>query len=311
MKFSLMASVFFALVIWNTIHAQNENNLMLRPYLEVAAGTEPGVDEAYSTLGLFTNYPTSFSICDSRLQLYNDICWQHFLKGSNGLSVEGGFSWDARDQSFGGYIGYDWRRRGGHSFDQISVGFQADWCCWAISLNLNNPLLKESIICFNVFDFEGEYRAIFKEFEATYRIVSMNISRSFCTCWPGLSGLEVVIGFEPYILMTDSKNLYGRRQKGSGGKARFLFNICGALNVEASISHDTIFHNRAQIVLGIDLLQLFCAGGASCAGSASYAGSAKGTGGLDSFEGIYYGNHTFRRQKVVASKHRESWKYNW
>lgn len=283
MKYSLILAVFFVITFRIALDAEDDHAFKFTPYFKAATGTELGVDQSYSTLGLVTCYPIQ---CCSQLQLYNDICWHHFLKGENAFSIDTGLEWGDCDYSFGGYLGYDYRRHHGCAFDQISFGLQMEYCCWLVAFNLNTPLRNEATLCFSTFNYSGGFRAILKEFEAAYRIISLTIGRSFCSCLPGT---EIAIGIEPYFLLTESKNLCGRKQKGAGGKARFLFNMCNGLNVEASISHDNIFQSRAQIILEIDLLQLFCQDSTNCC----------------------LLNKTFSRQKIIALKRRESWCHNW
>lgn len=267
----------------------NKKNLASSPYFEMAAGTALGVKQTYFTLGNFTSILlTDLTTSSSRLSFYNDTCWHHFLKGTNGASVESGIIRGNDFRSFGGYIGYDWRRWDGHSFHQISGGFQMKCCPWEVFLNFNCPLQNDITICSAQFEYEGGYNASLIEFDATYRIISVNVARSFCTCLPNIG---VTVGIEPYFLESESKKLCSRNRKSWGGKARLLFNVCCSLNVEASISHDSIFNSRGQIVLGIDLLQLFC----NCSND----------------NNCYNLPNIFRRQRLIAIKHKESWKHNW
>lgn len=255
------------------------------PYLEMTAGTGLGVNQAYSTLGVLTTIPISISIASHPLLFYNDTCWHRLLKGTNAASLEGGFIWKNELRSFCGYIGYDWRRRSGHSFHQISGGFQINCSPWDVNVNLNYPLQSEINCCSAVFNYDAGYMASVNEFNATYRICSVNIAGSFCTCLPNLC---FSVGLEPYFLMSGSKNLSNRIKKGWGGKARVLFNLDTALHIEASISNDKIFNSRAQIVLGIDLLQFFKKSSCCC-----------------------FSFNSFKRQKLIAIKHIDSWQYNW
>lgn len=278
--------LFLTFKFWLAAEIEEEDSSFVgfRPYLEMSAGKEIGVDQSYSTLGVLTCFP--ISSCP-RLQLYNDLCWHHFLKGSNGASVDFGIEYGDDELSYGGYIGYDWRRWRGNSFDQISAGVQMQYCCWEIAVDLNYPLQDKRRICFAHFDWDWGFHATFEEFEATYRILSINFSRLFSTCIPCI---DFGIGVQPYYLISNGKNCICDRQKGGGCKARFLFDLYRAIEVEASISYDSIFRSRAKIVLEIDLFKLFCDNlcNENC----------------DLFR-------IFSRQKVVALKKRESWERNW
>lgn len=265
----------------------HEKNAHVRPYIDLASGTELGVTQAYSSLGLFTCVPTNVSNSSSHLWLYTDVCWHHFLKGTNGASGEGGFLWGNNERFFGAYVGYDWRRWRGNSFDQISAGVQMKCCPWEVCANVNCPLREKAIICCSVFKFDGGFKSTLKEFDAAYGVASITIARYFCTCLPCVN---FAFGIEPYYLWSGNRNICSRDRNGWGGRGKLLFNVCGALNIEVSVSHDNIFESRAQIAVGIDLLQLFC--GCSCDNSC-------------------YLHKAFQRQRVVAVKRKESWKHNW
>lgn len=274
-----------------TFHAKflsldHQKNYLTRPYFELAAGEEIGVNQSYTTLGVITTIPTRIATTNSRLWLYTDSCWYHLIKGTNGASIEGGFVWGNERMAWGGYLGYDSRRWHQNSFNQVAWGLQMMCGCWQVFCNFYCPLQDERIICDTTFDYPGGFRARVKDFDSTYYLSSINITRAFNTCIPCVCG---AFGIEPYYLNTKSKSLCGKSEQAWGGRFRLLLNISEIIKVEASVSHDKIFNSRAQVVLGIDLMQAYRC---SC----------------DPIFPLY---KTFRRQGLVAIKHRESWEHNW
>lgn len=259
---------------------------LARPYVEIAAGTDIGVNQSYSTLGVITTFPTNITNSVSRLWLYTDASWYHLIKGSNGATVEGGFVWGNDYTAFGGYTGYDCRRWHHNSFSQIVGGIQMMRGCWQVFVNLYCPLQDEVVFCSTKFRYSGGFRATLRDFDATYRMASINITRTFNTCIPCVSG---VIGLEPYYMRSGSQHICDKIEQSWGGKLRFLLNISDIFKVEANVSHDKIFNTRAQVVLGIDLLQAF-----NC-----------------SYDPVCPLYHAFKRQTLVPIKHRDSWQYNW
>jgi hypothetical protein len=284
--FRLLILTFFVIVGAFSPLKGNDKLFLSRPYFEIATGNEIGVNQSYATLGVITTIPTRFKSSTPRLWLYGDSNWTHFIKGTNGASVEGGFVWGNEDISWNGYVGYDVRRWHHSSFSQIASGLQMSYGCWQIFYNLYCPLQDDVVFCSTRFKYSGGFKATLKDFDATYRIASINISRSFNTCVPCICG---AMGIEPYYLRSGSKNICNDIEKSWGAKLRFLLNISETIKLEASISHDKIFHTRAQVVLGIDLLQAY-----RCSCESTYP--------------LY---KSFRRQGLVAIKHRESWKRNW
>lgn len=263
----------------------SESPVLVRPYLEFSAGSQPGVNQSYSTLGVMAYLPIYKFSNYSRIGSYTDVCWFHFLKGTNAASIEEGLIWQTNYCCFGAYLGYDWRRWDNHSFNQVSYGLTMTCCNWNLRLNMNYPLEKEHIICYTVCDYEAGYRSIFTKYDATYRTLSLTIARSFCT---NLSCLDFSAAIEPYYISTNSRDQCGHNEKSWGGKIRFLFDLSDMFHAELSISQDKIFNTHSQITIGIDLLKAFS--NCSCA---------------------YPCSSVFQRQKIVPIKRKEWCWQNW
>lgn len=258
---------------------------LFRPYLEISAGSLPGVNESYSTLGVITCLPIYTFCNNSSLLSYTDVCWFHFLKGTNGASIEEGVIWSTNCCDFGCYLGYDWRRWDNHSFNQIAWGLLMTCNNWNLRFNMLYPIENEYVICSSSCVYEGGYKFRSKEYDATYQVISLSLGRSFCTKF---CDITLSAAIEPYYTSTKSKNLCGCNEKSWGGGIYLLLDMCQMLHAEVFISQDRIFKTNAQVTIGIDLLEAF----SSCSCACSFY-------------------PLFQRQKVVPVKHKESCQYNW
>lgn len=260
-----------------------ESGINVKPYIEYAAGKEIGVDHGYTTLGVYASTALSTASANNHLWAYADGNWHYLDNNTNAASIEAGFVRGNDDLSYGGYVAYDTRRWHKNSFDQVTGGFQLISCPWQLILNASIPTCNERTRCHTSFHYEGGYKASVKNFDAAYSVFSALVARNF---YIGTPYADLALGVEPYYLETHSKHIPHHDKRAWGAKGRLLFDW-SPFNLEASVSHDKIFHARAQVVVGLDILRAY---NSNC-GCALY--------------------RSFRRQQIVPIKHSEQWKWNW
>jgi hypothetical protein len=259
-----------------------DNNVTINPYVEVC-GKQLGVDQGFSTLGLFSSYnnPKLFS---PHLSLYNDLSWYHLINGTNAGSLEAGYLWDSEKITYGSYIAYDVRRWHKNSFDQLSIGSQLILCPWHFLFNISFPFQNEQTNFRSCFHFEGGFHASMRNCDITYRMISATFIREICTPNPCI---KLAVGIEPYYLLSGSRNCW-KKDKSSLGTNLRIFLDYSPFNVEANLSYDNVFKTCSQIVIGFDLSYLFnnlC----SCSQP----------------------RRTYRNRRFVPLKNEEYWNYNW
>ena len=219
-------------------------NLISCLKLEQTEGRGIGYHQGYTTLKVFSLLTPEVNQFIPLL----DIRLHHFdnNKYACNMGLGARYFYSSLDMAFGANLYYDYRQTNHTTFNQIGLGFEILDPFWSLRLNAYLPLgHKECYRSKVVFDdFEGDHAIIRKKYEVALKSIDIDLE-AFLYRWEDFCFYSSI---GAYYLRT---KFYPSQALGGQFRLTLIYNEY--VNLEAVITHDTIFKTRAQVQVGFSI----------------------------------------------------------
>ena len=214
-------------------------------YAGYTGGRGIGYRSGYTTIGVFSA-PAFLAI--NQFQGFVDAKGYAFNEGKWGSSVGGGLRWySPLDVVVGANAYYDYRRFHRYDFSQLGIGFEVLGSRWEFRVNGYIPVGKRADVERRVLDFSDDYFAVrrkrYSQWGGFDAEIGAWVRRKTVCNWYGL-----FVGAGPYYYSRDRKYPFEDRRHADawGGRVRLLARICDYVDLSVSVTHDPVWHTRAQ-----------------------------------------------------------------